>query len=84
VKTIGRRIALLLLVTENGSICYGGKLARTGDLDLQVTGKTVVSTLDLEPSVLYALDAGVAKPGLIANRTRQVVLIYIDAFGYDR
>jgi Uncharacterized proteins of the AP superfamily len=73
-----------MLVTENGSIYYGGKLSHADDVDVQVTEKLSTSTLDIEPSVLYALDAGVSKPGLIPYKTKQVVLFYIDAFGYER
>lgn len=41
--------------------------------------------LDTAPSILYALNAGgVSTPGLLPNKTSQVVLIYIDSFGYQR
>ncbi len=73
-----------MLVTENGSIYYDGSLSRADDVDVQVTEKLSTSTPDIEPSVLYALDAGVSKPGLIPYKTKQVVLFYIDAFGYER
>lgn len=72
------------LVTPNGSLYYRGTWAHVDNVNVSVTESTNVSTLDVEPSILYALDAGVSKPGLLPNKTRRVVLIYIDAFGYQR
>ena len=72
------------LVTPNGSIYYQGVWAHAANVNVTVTEKTNVSTLDLEPSILYALNAGVSTPGLLPNKTSQVVIIYIDALGYQR
>lgn len=73
-----------MLLTENGSIFYDDHLSGASDMQVQTTEKMPVSTLDVEPSVLYALGAGVSKPDLIPDRTTQVVLVYVDAFGYQR
>jgi hypothetical protein len=72
------------LVTPNGSIYYQGSWAQVDNVNVTVTEKTNVTTLDLEPSILYALNAGVSTPGLLPNKTRQVMIIYIDALGYQR
>lgn len=73
-----------MLVTQNGSLYYAGKSADFDDIEVTVAEKPNVSTLDVEPSVLYALDAGVTKPGFLPEKADHVVLIYIDAFGYQR
>lgn len=73
-----------MLVTQNGSLYYDGKMADADDIEVSVAEKPNISTLDVEPSVLYALDAGVARPGILPEKTDHVVLIYIDAFGYQR
>jgi hypothetical protein len=72
------------MVTPNGSIYYQGEWAHVDNVNVSTTEKTNVTTLDLEPSILYALNAGVSTPGLLTNKTSQVVIIYIDAFGYQR
>lgn len=73
-----------MLVTQNGSLYYDGRSINADNVEVSVAEKPNVSTLDVEPSVLYALDAGVNKPGFLPEKTDHVVLIYIDAFGYQR
>jgi hypothetical protein len=72
------------LVTPNGSLYYRGQFARVDNVEVSITDKPGTSTLDIEPSVLYALDAGVTEKGILPEKTDRVVLIYIDAFGYER
>jgi len=72
-----------MLVEPDGSLYYSGKTARVTDINVTVAEKPNVSTLDIEPSVLYALGAG-GREDLIDNKTDKVVLFYVDAMGYQR
>lgn len=71
------------LVTSNGSLYFQGRWARADNINVTVTDKMNITTLDVAPSVLYALGAG-GKEDILANNTSRVVLVYIDAFGYQR
>ena len=71
------------LVTPNGSLYYRGQWAHVNNVNVTVTDKASVSTLDVEPSILYALGA-TEKPGILPQKADRVVLVYIDAFGYQR
>ena len=70
-------------VTPNGSIYHAGTWTQVTNVNVTTTPLMNVSTLDLAPSILYALNAGVSTPGLLPNKTNQVVILYIDAFGYN-
>jgi hypothetical protein len=72
-----------MLVEPNGSVYYAGKKALPTNIDATVVEKPGISTLDVAPSVLYALDAG-GKEDLIHEKADRVVLFYLDAFGYER
>ena len=70
-------------VTPNGSIYHAGTWTHVTNVNVTTTPLMNASTLDMAPSILYALNAGVSKPGLLPNKTKQVVILYIDAFGYN-
>jgi predicted AlkP superfamily pyrophosphatase or phosphodiesterase len=53
------------------------------NIEATLVEKPAVSTLDVAPSILYAMDAG-GKEVLIHEKANKVVLFYLDAFGYDR
>lgn len=72
-----------MLVEPNGSVYYAGKKALPGNINATVVEKPGISTLDVAPSILYALDAG-GKEDLIHEKSGRVVLFYLDALGYDR
>lgn len=72
-----------MLVEPNGSVYYAGKKALPTDISVTVVDKPGVSTLDVAPSILYALDAG-GRDDLIHEKANRVVLFYLDAFGYER
>jgi predicted AlkP superfamily pyrophosphatase or phosphodiesterase len=73
----------MVLVTPNGSLYYLGRSVHANNVNVNVTPIPAVSTLDIEPSILYALNAGVTQKGIIP-KSNKIVLIYIDAFGYQR
>lgn len=72
-----------MLVEPNGSVYYAGKRAMPTDINVTLADKPGVSTLDVAPSILYALDAG-GRDDLIHEKASRVVLFYLDAFGYER
>ncbi|HMK46748.1 MAG TPA: alkaline phosphatase family protein [Methanocella sp.] len=74
----------VVLVTENGSIYFNGNVTRVGNVDAGVTARPGVSTLDIKPSISYALGIDKTRSGIVPSEERQVVLVYIDAFGYQR
>jgi hypothetical protein len=74
---------IAMLVEPNGSVYYAGATNKPADINVTLTEKPNISTLDVAPSVLYALGAG-GKDGLIHNRTSKVLLVYVDALGYMR
>jgi predicted AlkP superfamily phosphohydrolase/phosphomutase len=61
---------------------YNGTSATVKNVNVKTTGMMDVSTLDIAPSILYAMDAG-GEEGFL-NKTGRIVLIYVDALGYDR
>jgi len=74
---------IAMLVGPNGSVYYAGARCMPADINVTLAEKPGVSTLDVAPSVLYALGAG-GEEGLVHNSTRKVVLFYVDALGYER
>ena len=72
-----------MLVEPNGSVYYAGKKELPANINATVVEKPGVSTLDVAPSVLYALDAG-GEEDLIHEKANKVVIFYLDAFGYER
>ena len=72
-----------MLVEPNGSIFYGNKTFTVDNIDVTTAEKPAVSTLDIEPSVLYAFGAG-GRDDLIQEKTDRMVIFYVDAMGYDR
>lgn len=72
-----------MLVEPNGSVYYAGRKALPVDVNVTVAEKPAVSTLDVAPSILYALDAG-GREVLVHEKAERVVLFYLDAFGYGR
>ncbi|MDI6897187.1 alkaline phosphatase family protein [Methanocella conradii] len=72
-----------LLVGPDGAIHYKGATAVVKNVEVAVSEKPSASTLDIAPSILYALNEG-GREGLIHGKAGRVVLIYIDALGYYR
>lgn len=71
------------LVEPNGSIFYNGTSSRIDNMNVTTAAIPAVSTLDIEPSVLYALNAG-GRDDLIHQKANRAVIFYVDALGYSR
>ncbi len=72
-----------VLVLPNGSIFDGTKFLKADNIVVNVTEKPAHSSLDIEPSMLYALGLG-GNDTLIHEKSNRIVLFYVDALGYDR
>jgi hypothetical protein len=72
-----------VLVLPNGSIFDGVNILKTDNVVVNVTEKPVHSSLDIEPSMLYALGLG-GNDTLIHEKSDRVVLFYVDALGDNR
>jgi hypothetical protein len=72
-----------VLVLSNGSIFDGQNILKADDIVVNVTDKPAHSSLDIEPSLLYALGLG-DNDTLIHAQAKQVVVFYVDALGYNR
>jgi hypothetical protein len=72
-----------VLVMPNGSIFDGLAFLRTDNLVVSVTEKPAYTSLDIEPSLLYALGMG-GEDTLITTKSDRIVLFYVDGLGYDR
>ncbi|HEY3421946.1 MAG TPA: alkaline phosphatase family protein [Methanocellaceae archaeon] len=72
-----------MLVLPNGSIYYEGTVTKPSDIDVSIVERPNVSTLEIEPSVLYALGIG-GDDELIHRNASRVVIFYVDALGYQR
>ncbi|HMK47690.1 MAG TPA: alkaline phosphatase family protein [Methanocella sp.] len=71
------------LVLPNGSLYDGSSVCTVGQINVTTVGKPAHSSLELPPSLMYAL-AGEGSKGLIPDNASQVVVYYIDGFGYNR
>lgn len=71
------------LVEPNGSIFFDGKSIRADNVGVATAEKPAASTLDVAPSVLYALGAG-GREDLAPRRAGKAVIFYVDALGYYR
>jgi len=72
-----------MLVEPNGSILYDNKTFSVDNINVTTAEKPSVSTLDIEPSVLYAFGAG-GRDDLIHQKANKAVIFYVDAMGYYR
>jgi hypothetical protein len=72
-----------VLVLPNGSIFDGQTCMKADNIVVNLTEKPACSSLDIEPSLLYALGLG-GNGTLITNKSDRIVLFYVDALGYDR
>jgi Type I phosphodiesterase / nucleotide pyrophosphatase len=72
-----------VLVLPNGSIFDGEHFLKADNIVVNATEKPAHSSLDIEPSMLYALGLG-GNATLIHEKSGQVVLFYVDALGYER
>ncbi|HEY3273001.1 MAG TPA: alkaline phosphatase family protein [Methanocella sp.] len=72
-----------VLVMPNGSIFDGQSFLKTDNIVVNMSEKPTYSSLNIEPSLLYALGLG-GNGTLITNKSDRIVLFYVDAFGYDR
>jgi Type I phosphodiesterase / nucleotide pyrophosphatase len=72
-----------VLVLPDGRIFDGQSFLKASDIEVAVTDKPDHSSLDIEPSMLYALGLG-GNDTLIRDRSDHVVLFYVDALGYRR
>jgi hypothetical protein len=73
-----------VLVREDGSIYYNGTTTKVDNIDVTTGEKPAVSTLDVEPSVLYALGAGGSDDLALGKASSRAIIFYVDALGYDR
>lgn len=74
---------LPFLVLPNGSIYDGMSISRADNIDVVLTEKPNHTTLEITPSILYALGAG-GEEDLIKQKSKRVVVFYIDGMGYKR
>ncbi|MGA9138781.1 MAG: alkaline phosphatase family protein [Methanocella sp.] len=72
-----------VLVLPNGSIFDGQNILKADKIVVNVTERPARSSLDIEPSLLYALGLG-GNDTLIHAQSQQVVVFYVDAMGYNR
>lgn len=72
-----------MLVMPNGSIFDGQSFLRTNNIVVQTTDKSEHTSLDIEPSLLYALGLG-GNGSLIRDKSDRIILFYVDALGYER
>jgi hypothetical protein len=72
-----------MLVMPNGSIFDGQSFLRTDNIVVQTTDRPEHSSLDIEPSLLYALGIG-GNSSLIQDKSNRIILFYVDALGYER
>ncbi|HEY3272913.1 MAG TPA: alkaline phosphatase family protein [Methanocella sp.] len=72
-----------VLVLPNGSIFDGQSFLKADNIIVNVTEKPAYSSLDIEPSMLYALGLG-GNDTLIHEKSDRIVLFYVDALGYER
>ena len=72
-----------MIVEPNGSVYYNGHSTSLRNINVSTAEKPPVSTLDIEPSVLYALNAG-GRDDLIHQKVNKTVIFYVDALGYYR
>ncbi|OPY28742.1 MAG: Type I phosphodiesterase / nucleotide pyrophosphatase [Methanocella sp. PtaU1.Bin125] len=74
---------LPLLVTADGRVFDGQGYLRAGNINVTVADRPAHTSLDIAPSMLYALGLG-GDDTLIQGRSDRVVLFYVDAMGYER
>jgi Phosphopentomutase len=72
-----------VLVLPDGSIFDGQEILNVDNIIVNVTEKPAYSSLDIEPSMLYALGIG-GNDTLIHEKSDRIVLFYVDALGYSR
>jgi hypothetical protein len=72
-----------VLVLPDGRVFDGQKFLQASDITVTVTDKPACSSLDIEPSLLYALGLG-GNDTLIHEKANRIVLFYVDALGYGR
>ena len=71
------------LVLTNGSIYDGESILRTGNINVTLAEKPHNTTLEIAPSIAYAMGAG-GNEGLIRQHADRVVVFYVDGMGYER
>jgi hypothetical protein len=74
---------LPLLVMSDGRIFDGKNFLNGNNINVAVTDRPAHTSLDIEPSMLYALGLS-DNVGLIKNQSDRIVLFYVDAMGYER
>jgi hypothetical protein len=68
-----------MLVMPNGSIFDGQSFLRTNNIVVQTTDQSEHTSLDIEPSLLYALGLG-GNGSLIRDKSDRIILFYVDAW----
>ncbi|HEY3274970.1 MAG TPA: alkaline phosphatase family protein [Methanocella sp.] len=72
-----------VLVLPDGRIFDGQDYLSTSNISVTVTDRPAHSSLEIEPSMLYALGLG-ENGTLIREKASRIVLFYVDALGYER
>ncbi len=72
-----------VLVLPDGRIFDGQNFLKVDNIVVNMTEKPVHTSLDIEPSLLYALGLG-GNATLIHERSDRIILFYVDGFGYER
>lgn len=72
-----------LLVLPDGRIYDGNKTYRASQINVTLAEKPAHASLELPASIMYSL-GGEGTEGLISGHASQIVLYYVDAFGYYR
>ena len=71
------------LVLPNGSLYDGNSIRAVDQINVTMAEKPARSSLELPSSIIYAL-TGEGSKGIIPGNSSQVVVYYIDGFGYYR
>ena len=74
---------LPMLVLPDGRIFDGQSYLYANNINVTVADRPAHTSLDIEPSMLYALGLG-DNGSLIQNRSDHIVLFYVDAMGFER
>ncbi|OPY28741.1 MAG: 2,3-bisphosphoglycerate-independent phosphoglycerate mutase [Methanocella sp. PtaU1.Bin125] len=81
--TYAAELDVPFLVLPNGSVYDGESVLRVSNINVTLSEKPQRTTLEIAPSVAYALGAG-GSQGLIGQPADRVVVFYVDGLGYER
>jgi hypothetical protein len=81
--TYGAGMDVPFLVLPNGSIYDGQSIASAKRIEVTLAERPGHTTLEIAPSILYAMGLG-GEEGLIGQNASRVVVFYVDGMGYER